>query len=206
MNRLFVIFANLLLIFASAVVALADLAPASGKPTPSPPKWLMSTGFAIVPDKKTDQARLEISQETLNELRASLASLPVDAATGNTDDRSLLGSVSGNSGRTIVAGFFLFLSLSFGGVWLARGARAGGHRIAAAVLLGVAVIGAAALITRGNVGPPPSYRWRNLSKNLNDGKVTQGGVDIQVVPEGKGIRLIIPTSASSGADRRSDNE
>jgi hypothetical protein len=54
------------------------------------------------------------------------------------------------------------------------------------------------MITRGNVGPPPGYRWRNLSKNLNDGKPTQGSVDI-VVAEGSGIRLIMPVPVKSGA-------
>ena len=31
------------------------------------------------------------------------------------------------------------------------------------------IIGAAAIITRGNAGPPGSYRWRNLPQALAEG-------------------------------------
>ena len=64
-----------------------------------------------------------------------------------------------------------------------------------AILL-VAMIGTAAIITRGNAGPPGSYRWRNLPQALADGKSYSGLLDIEIVPDGSipngGMRLIIP--------------
>ena len=207
MNRMFGIFATIALLLAATMATYADLAPPSAKPAPPPPpKLLMSTDFAIVPDKKAYQARLEISQETLNELRASLARLPVDQSLSGSQEQSIAQSISGSSGRTIVAGMFLVLSLSCAGVRLARGTHPRGQKLVAAVLIGVAVIGATAIITRGNIGPPANYQWRRLTKNLNEGKTTQGGLDIQVVAEGKGIRLIMPMSTSGGSTRSSDEE
>lgn len=208
MNRMFGIFAIIALLLAGTVATYADVASPPAKPAqqPPPPKLLMSTGLTIVPDKQAYQARLEISQETLNELRASLASLPANPSDNSSNEQSIAQSISGSSSRTILAGMFLFLSLSFAGVRLARGTHARGQKLAAAVLIGVAVIGAAAIVTRGNIGPPPNYQWRRLTKNLNEGKITQGGLDIEVVPEGKGIRLIMPMSTNSAPTRRNDEE
>ena len=200
MTRMLLSCAALTLVLSVTVATYADLAPPVAKPSPTPrPKVLMSTNFAIVPDGKAPHARLEMSQESLNDLRAALASLPTDPAANVAGSQSLMQSISNSSSRTILAGLFLFLSLSFAGVWLARSGHARKQKLAAVVLIGAAVISAAAIITRGNVGPPPAYRWRNLSKNLNDGKTTQGSVDIQVVAEGNGIRLIMPVPAKSGA-------
>ena len=208
MNRMFGMFAIIALLLAGTVATYADLASPVAKPAQQPPpaKLLMSSGLAIVPDKKAYQARLEISQETLNELRASLASLPANQSDSSLNEQSIAKSISGSSARTILAGMFLFLSLSFAGVWLARGTHARGQKLVSAVLIGVAVIGAAAIITRGNIGPPPNDQWRRLTKNLNEGKITEGGLDIEVVAEGKGIRLIMPMSTNSGSTRRSDEE
>ena len=65
-----------------------------------------------------------------------------------------------------------------------------------AVLLVAVVLGAAAIITRGNAGPPGSCRWRNLPQALAEGKPTAGGVDVEIVPDdqmnGRTMRLIIP--------------
>jgi hypothetical protein len=65
-----------------------------------------------------------------------------------------------------------------------------------AALLVVIVLGAAAIITRGNAGPPPSWRWHNLPQALAEGKSTIGGVDVEIVPDGqmngRTMRLIIP--------------
>ena len=195
MTRTLLSCAALTLVLSVTVATYADLA----KPSPAPrPKLLLSTNFAIVPDRKAPEARLEMSQESLNDLRAALASLPADPASNVAGSQSLIQSISNSSSRTILAGLFLFLSLSFAGVWLARSGYGRKQKLAAVVLIGAAVISAAAIITRGNVGPPPAYRWRNLSKNLNDGKPTQGSVDI-VVAEGSGIRLIMPVPDKSGA-------
>jgi hypothetical protein len=94
------------------------------------------------------------------------------------------------------------MSISFAGVWLAR-ARSGklnAPKAAALVVLGMGFIGATAIVTSGNAGPPPSYLWRNLPKNLNDGRSTSGGVDIEIVPDGNGVKLIMPVRKSSNGD------
>jgi hypothetical protein len=69
------------------------------------------------------------------------------------------------------------------------------------VVVVAVVLGAAAIITRANAGPPGSFYWRNLPKALADGKPTQGGVDIEIVPDdpagGKPVRLLIPLKKGS---------
>src|SRR6185369_6227978 len=98
--------------------------------------------------------------------------------------------------RTIVAGLLMFLAISITGVLLARSSSFGRTQKAVGALVIVAVlIGVAAIITRGNAGPPGSYRWRNLPQALAEGKATIGGVDIEIVPDsesGPRMRLIMP--------------
>jgi hypothetical protein len=98
----------------------------------------------------------------------------------------------------------LFLSVSFAGVWLARRSSATRARkaIAAGVVV-VAVLGVAAIITRGNAGPPPGYlSWQNLGKNMQQGKATAGQMMIEVVPDNADnpppIRLLLPTRPKDG--------
>ena len=103
--------------------------------------------------------------------------------------------IAHSSTRTIVAGVFMFLSLAFAGVWLARSVQTRSQKAIAALLMGTAVIGAAAVIARANAGPPGSYLWRKLPQNLSKGAPTYGGIDIEIVPDsndGSGMKLIIP--------------
>jgi len=171
----------------SVVLARADIA------KPKPENKRLFTGLTIIPDPKASEATLQIRQSELNELRAALNGQPINAALASTISRS--------STRTIVAGLLLFLSVSFGGVWLARAFRSGSglrrnQKVAALVLIAAATFGAAAIITRGNAGPPPGYRWRNLSTALAAGESTTGPVMIEVVPDDpnstSGMKLIIP--------------
>jgi len=175
----------LCLLLVTAVRANADVA----RPNPSPEKSriVLHTRLTIVPDSKAYEARLQISQSSLQELRAALANTP-----GN---ESMTQSIAHSSTRTILAGLFMFLSLSFAGVWLARSVQTRSQKMVAALLMGAAVIGAAAIIGRANAGPPGSYYWRKLPQNLSKGSSTDGGIDIEIVPdsdEGRGIKLILP--------------
>jgi len=91
----------------------------------------------------------------------------------------------------------MFMAVSIAGVMLARKSSFGRtQKTVAAALLVAIVLGAAAIITRGNAGPPGSWRWRNLPQALADGKPTIGGLDIEIVPDdqmnGRTMRLIIP--------------
>ena len=176
----------------------ADIA----RPKPSPQKdenkVVLHTGLQIVPDAKASEARLQISEDTLKRLRVALNEAPTSP--------SLAARIAHSSTRTIVAGLLLFLSVSFGGVWLARSVGSkhttlGRHQKAVAlVLLGIATLGAAAIITRGNAGPPSYYAWRNLPDALSHGRATQGGLDIEIIPEGSGIKLIIPLKIKENGD------
>jgi len=107
-------------------------------------------------------------------------------------NQSMIQRVAHSSTRTIMAGVFLFLSVSFAGVWLARSGQRRSHKAIVAVLLCAAVIGAATIITRANAGPPGYYRWAGLPQALTEGRATSGGLDIEIVPEGSGMKLIVP--------------
>ena len=182
-------FFALALVLAMAIPTFGDIA--RPKPSPSPqaePKTIFHTRLAIVPDNKAWEARLQISQSDLEELRAALNNTP-----GN---QSMAQQLTHSSTRTMLAGVFLFLSLSFAGVWLARSMQTRGQKIAAALLFGTAVFSATAMISNANAGPPGSYYWRKLSQNISKGQPTNGGVDIVIVPDGSdgsGMKLIIPT-------------
>ncbi len=188
------------LVLATATVVNADV-PRPPRPTPSPaaePKHVMNTGLQIVPDSKVYQAHLQISQSALTDLR--------NALNAGTTSRSFAERLAHSSPSTIVAGLFLFMSLSFAGVWFVRsaGPRSRAQKTAAAVLISMAVLGAATLITRANAGPPPGYVWRNLPKNLSAGQSTNGGVIVEIVPDGgTAIKLIIPVKQNLG---RADDE
>jgi hypothetical protein len=178
----------LCLLLATAVPTYADIARPHPSPSPQVPKTIFHTRLAIVPDGKAWEARLQISQSDLQELRAALNATP-----GNN---SASASIVRSSTRTILAGLFMFLSLSFAGIWLARSAQSRGQKAMTALLLSTAVVGAAAIITQANAGPPGSYYWRRLPQNLTKGAPTNGGLDIVVVPDGSdgsGMKLIIPT-------------
>ena len=54
------------------------------------------------------------------------------------------------------------------------------------------MLGAATIITQANAGPPGYITWAKLPQNLNDGKSTRGEVDIEIVNDVRGIKLIIP--------------
>ncbi|HEY7785019.1 MAG TPA: hypothetical protein VIB00_09845 [Pyrinomonadaceae bacterium] len=161
----------------------ADLAKPKANKVPA--KDLHYSEIAIETDPKANEARLQISQATLKELQAAVASIP-------NDSQQDAGSITRSSTRTLVAGLSLFLAISFGGVWMVRSGSSRGQKTFAAILIGGALLGGAAVITRGNAGPPPAYRWRGLTKNLNEGRPTYASVMIEVVPNGSGIKLIVP--------------
>ena len=187
--------ACLLALSAFAVVSVsADIA----KPAkPVEPKVVLGRRLEIVPDAKVWQARLQISQSDFQELRAA-----VNGGTGS--NTTIAANIAQSSTRTIVAGVLLFLSVSFAGVWVAR--RSSATRARKAIAAGVvvmAVLGIAAIITRGNAGPPPGYlSWQNLGKNMQQGKATAGQMMIEVVPDNADnpppIRLLLPTKPKDG--------
>ena len=184
------IFACCVVLF-SAVLANADIRPPT-KPAEKKPatetKYVLHTGLEITTDAKAYEAKLQIPQSQLQSLRAAL-----DGAPGNPP---IVAGIAFSSTRTIIAGLLMFLAVSVAGVLLARSSSFGRTQKAlAAIVLVAVVLGVAAIITRGNAGPPGSYRWRNLPQALAKGEATIGGVDVEIVPDEQvsgRMRLIIP--------------
>lgn len=195
---LFVCSLSLLILFITPA-ADADIAkPKPTKPIPNESRVVLNTVLQIVPDSKISDARLQIPKSELQSLRAAL-----DAAGANT---TVATSISTSPARTIIAGLLLFASISVAGVWLARTRGKNGKtektkKVVAAMLIGMATIGAAAVITRGNAGPPAYYRWRNLPQSLTEGKPMSGSVTVEIVPDdpnsGSQIKLLIPLRKST---------
>lgn len=186
----------LVLTTVSSQAANADIS--KPRPVEQPSKAVLRRNLEIVPDGKVWSARLQLTQSDLKELRAAM-----DAADGQA---GVAASIAQSPTRTIVAGMLLFLSVSFAGVWLARSASAARARKAiVAGILVVAVIGAAAIITQGNAGPPPGYySWMKLSKNFAQGRATSGDLVIEVVPDEPnrtpGVKLLIPHNPKQSGD------
>ena len=182
-----VLLACLLVLLSAAQIVNADVA--RPKPTPKEAKTILHTSIEIVPDAKIWEAKLQISESDFQSFRAALDGAP---GTG-----PVMGGIALSAPRTIVAGLLMFLAVSVAGVLFARSSSFGrAQKAVGAALLVVVVLGAAAIITRGNAGPAPSWRWRNLPQALTEGKPTLGGVDVEIVPDnqmsGRTMRLIIP--------------
>ena len=172
------------LILLSAFLAHADV------PKPkTPAKAILHTTLEIAPDATVYEAKLQISQSDFKILRAGLD--------GDSGSSPVVGGIAFSAPRTIIAGLLMFIAVSVAGVMIARSSSFGRtQKTVGAALLVVIVLGAAAIITRGNAGPPPSWRWHNLPQALAEGKPTIGGVDVEIVPDnqlnGRTMRLVIP--------------
>jgi hypothetical protein len=182
MKRTLILSVAICALLTGAVFAFGDIP--RPKPTPVEGKTVFYTGLTVVPDSKSSEARLQISQETLKRIQA--------AAGINGGPPSVVERVMYSSTRTIMAGIFMFLAVSFAGVWLARSGQRRNHKAIAAVLLIAAVFGMATVIVRANAGPPGYVRWQNLPQALKDGKATSGGLNVEIVPGDDYMKLIIP--------------
>jgi hypothetical protein len=169
-------------LLASGIYAFGDIA--RPKPSPAEGKVIFYSGLSIVSDPKSYEARLQISQETLKHLQ--------DSAAREGGSSSLSQSIMHSSTRTMMAGVFMFLAISFAGVWLARSNQKRNAKAIAAVLAIAFMFGLATMIARANAGPPGYVRWQNLPQSLKDGKETAGGVQIELVPGDDNLKLIIP--------------
>ena len=186
MKRTLILGTAICALLASAIFAFADIA--RPKPSPAEPKSLFYTGITITSDSKAYEARLQISENTLKRLQ--------EAAGRNGETTSLSQSIMHSSGRTMMAGVFMFLAISFAGVWFARSNQRRNHKAIAGVLVIAIVFGVATVIVRANAGPPGYLRWQNLPQSLKDGKDTSGGLMIEVVPGDENMKLIIPLRKS----------
>ena len=183
MKRTLILGTVICALLASAIYAFGDIA--RPKPTPVQGKIVLYSSLTVVTDPKAYEARLQISQETLKHIQ--------EGAGSNGGTESVTQRVMHSSTRTIMAGLFMFLAVSFAGVWFARSNQRRNHKAIAAVLLIAVVFGLGTMIVRANAGPPGYIRWQNLPQALKDGKPTSGGVNIEIVPGDESqIKLIIP--------------
>ena len=185
MKRIVVLCAAALLLIASGIYAFGDIARPKESATPTAGKVVLHTGLQIVPDAKSSEARLQISQKTLDLIRQSGGS--------TSANQTITERLMQSSARTVMAGMFMFLAVSFAGVWLARSNQRRGQKAIAAVALTIGMLGAATVLVRANAGPPGIFYWRNLPKNLTKGEATRGGLDIEIVSgDDSGVKLIVP--------------
>src|SRR5918911_5022892 len=120
----------ILAVLASAIYAFGDIA--RPKPSPAVPHTWTNSGLTIVPNPGAYSATLLISQGTLERINKL-------AANGGT--RSVTESVMQSSSRTIMAGLFMFLAISFAGVWFARSSQRRNRKTVAAVLGLAGIVG-----------------------------------------------------------------
>ena len=184
MKRTLIATAAVVALLASALYAFGDIA----RPKPTP-KALLYSGLTITSDPKAFEARLVISEDTLKNLQ--------EAGARNGGEAALSQQIMHSSSRTIMAGVFMFLAISFAGIWFARSGQSRNTKAIAAVILVGLSFGVGTIIVRANAGPPGYIRWQNLPQNLKDGKDTAGGVSIEVVPGHDNMQLIIPMRRSS---------
>jgi hypothetical protein len=184
--------ATAILLVVSGIYAFGDIARPKVSPLPKEGKGVLYTSLSVAPDSKISEARLQISEKTLK----TVARL---AGQSESDDLSMTQRLMHSSSRTVMAGLFMFLAVSFGGVWLARTSQRRNRKGIAAVMLIAAAFGLAAVIVRANAGPPGYIRWQNLPANLTKGQATDGGVDIEIMPgDDSTIKLIVPMRKTSG--------
>ncbi|HEX5705508.1 MAG TPA: hypothetical protein VFX97_20070 [Pyrinomonadaceae bacterium] len=185
MKRIHISTAAIGALLTTFVFAFGDIArPRPTTPTEPHGQIVLHSGLTITSDSKTYDARLQISAETLKAINESLERKDGSA--------SLMQNIKHSSTRTMMAGLFMFLAVSFAGVWLARSNQRRNVKAIAAVVVIAFVFGVATVIVRANAGPPGYIRWQNLPQALKDGKATTAGVDIEIVPGDGQIRLIIP--------------
>jgi len=183
MKRILMSTAAVLALTASAICAFGDDARPKSDATPEA-KTVAYSRLTIVADNKPWDATLQISEGALKRIQEGVAQ------GGNA---SLTQSITHSSTRTIMAGLFMFLAISFAGVWLARSKERHNAKAIAAVLVVAFIFGFATIMVRANAGPTGYIYWHNLPQSLKDGKETSGGLNIQIVPgDDSEMKLLIP--------------
>src|SRR5689334_18840890 len=177
------------LLFLVVLLTATSIAQADVPKPKTPVKPVLHTSLEIAPDSTIYEAKLQISKSDFKNFRAAID--------GDAGSAPIVGGIAFSAPRTIIAGLLMFLAVSVAGVMIARSSSFGRtQKTIGAALLVATVLGAAAIITRGNAGPPPSWRWHNLPQALAEGKTTIGGVDVEIVPDDNQMngrmRLLIP--------------
>jgi hypothetical protein len=184
MKRILISTAAIAALALSAIYAFGDIARPKPSATPAV-RTIAYSRFTIVADNKPWDATLQISEGALKRIQ--------EGAAERGQSTSLTQSLTHSSTRTIMAGLFMFLAISFAGVWLARSKERHNAKAIAAVLVVAFLFGFATVMVRANAGPTGYIYWHNLPQSLKDGKETSGGLNIQIVPgDDAEMKLLIP--------------
>jgi len=178
------------------LTVFADIALPEPKPTATPrtsKRPLPPARMLIESRKDATEARLQISQSVLRELRAEIEANAASDVTGSTTTLSQT--------QTIIAGVFLSLSLAFAGVFVARSRSRMTKQVAAGALVVVAFAGTLAFKAFANARPPEPrpVNAGSLPRATTPETELNGVVRIEIVPEGRVIKLIVP--ATDGGSR-----
>jgi hypothetical protein len=140
--------------------------------------------------KDVAEARLQISQSVLRELRAEFERDAAAEAAASTS--------SPRQAQTIIAGIFLSLSLAFAGVFIARSRSRTTKQIATAALVFFAVAGALTFKALANARPfePRIVDAGTLPRATTPEEELNGVVRMEIVPEGRVIKLIVPAATT----------
>jgi hypothetical protein len=191
MNKILITTGVALALVGTAVFAFADIARPKPSVTPEA-KSVLYSGLTIVTDSKVSEAKLQISEATLKRIS--------EGAAREGGSASLMQNITHSSSRTMMAGLFMFLAVSFAGVWFARSNQRRNAKAIVAVLMLAFIFGAGTVMVRANAGPPGYIRWQNLPQSLKDGKPTYGGVEVEIVPGDDNLKLIIPMRKSGNSE------
>lgn len=183
--------------FAPLTAFALDIAAPEPRPTrttqtskrPLPPARML-----IESRKDVAEARLQISQSVLRELRAEID--------GNGASDASASTASLSQTQTVIAGVFLSLSLAFAGVFIARSRSRMTKQVATGALVVVAFAGALAFQALANARPPePRFvDAGSLPRATTPEEELNGVVRVEIVPEGRVIKLIVP-AATGGSSR-----
>lgn len=184
MKRILLSTAAILAVALSGIYAFGDIEHPKSSATPEV-RTIAYSRLTIVSDNKPWDATLQISEGALKRIQ--------EGAAHRGDSVSLTQSITHSSTRTIMAGLFMFLAISFAGVWLARSKERHNAKAIAAVLVVAFIFAFATIMVRANAGPTGYIYWHNLPQSLKDGKETSGGLNIQIVPgDDSEMKLLIP--------------
>src|SRR5262245_28769843 len=137
MKRVLISTAAIAALTLSTIYAFADVA----RPKPSATPEVRTVAYSritIVADNKPWDATLQISEGALKRIQ--------EGAAQRGQNASLTQSITHSSTRTIMAGLFMFLAISFAGVWLARSKERHNAKAIAAVLVMAFVFGFATIM------------------------------------------------------------
>ncbi|MDQ1523575.1 MAG: hypothetical protein QOE47_1499 [Pyrinomonadaceae bacterium] len=185
-----------LALFAFAPATLADISAPEPMPTPTPQKVRRAVSLPaarMLIESRTDatEARLQIPQNVLRQLRAELEREDASVASSATDWL--------RPTQTIVAGVFLSLSLAFAGVFVARTRSRGARQAAAVALFVFAASGALAFKTLANARPPEPRLLDagSLRRATTPDAELNGVIRVEVVDDPNVFKLIVPATTTA---------